>query len=719
MKYVCFVSLLVLAQSALLDVDPESLAMRVIRARKGQVGTNRAHKRLRTKHVALHKPVQHAPVRQEDLDIDAEDPAHLMLKTMIAADPPVNNMTFDDTDSAIDAVKDQLKQEFLYQTGAADQVVKDAYNRCGLHAKKAFLKGAAEHADFCGQWTSMEDTRNGWSDKRAECEGSWQDKMCSELEAQNCVVKGQDSFNQGNLQSCLTGAFMTSMKSFYDECDKDRADYQGQHDATLAACQAFRDQHLAICPAFDDCWEDATALAGGEQPAVTNSRNALNEALCLLDRVKCFTASLSADNTQNINEKCPESSYVSSGSCGSIAAHTVYTEDLENCQDWVDSRMPMPDESPCTTDNSTGTTEFKDAENICADPPVYTRFPKSFVDPFSSCPAVKWDESSSSNIDQQTPSQPYKKSGDSWNSMAWDTNAEITPASFVNGIRFRCSPGKYQMIGLQNADKSNAGSHSYGHADYLMYCVINGVIQIYERGSHIGDFGKFDADTEFEVSYKKSSKKIQYSTRLAGGDWQNVREVAPFDNSEEFRLVYTPYSHGSTIYDLQYMCDPLPQVTVSGSQYIDKSNAGVLVKTAGGGWHYNVRDSTTKITASSRVRGVSFKCDPTSKHHMAGFVSSSESWSDGTSYGNLDFAFYCDYGHVRVYENGGHKNTKSPSAYSAQDVMGVTVTSEGKVDYSVNGEVFYTSTVTPNFPLEFAYTPHCVGSTLLDLMYTS
>ena len=87
--------------------------------------------------------------------------------------------------------------------------------------------------------------------------------------------------------------------------------------------------------------------------------------------------------------------------------------------------------------------------------------------------------------------------------------------------------------------------------------------------------------------------------------------------------------------------------------------------------------------------------------------------NNNVSYTDIDYAFYLTSGgNLLVYENGANRGNWG--AYSSGDTLRVAVVGNS-VRYIQNGNIVYTSTVTPTLPLYVDMSLHTVGATLKDI----
>merc|ERR1711871_219815 len=135
------------------------------------------------------------------------------------------------------------------------------------------------------------------------------------------------------------------------------------------------------------------------------------------------------------------------------------------------------------------------------------------------------------------------------------------------------------------------------------------------------------------------------------------------------------------------------------------------------GWN---ADSISKGEIKKAGAGMSFKwCGAYNQVACQGWImmglTRKSDAKQSTSYNTGDFFFYIAANNLYVYENGGNK--AGIGAYSKNDVFGVRVNAQNKVEYTVNGNVKYTSTQTPVYPLVVDSSFHTDGKAY-DIKWT-
>jgi hypothetical protein len=135
-------------------------------------------------------------------------------------------------------------------------------------------------------------------------------------------------------------------------------------------------------------------------------------------------------------------------------------------------------------------------------------------------------------------------------------------------------------------------------------------------------------------------------------------------------------------------------------------NGNSLTKTAGTGWA-NAGAASTKAIASGDGY-MEFTATEVNTHRMCGLGNG----DTDQNYIDIDYAVYAQSnGTVAVYEDGYSKGAFG--AYVAGDRFRVAIEG-GVVKYRKNGTLFYTSTVTPTYPLLVDSALYTNGATITN-----
>jgi len=125
--------------------------------------------------------------------------------------------------------------------------------------------------------------------------------------------------------------------------------------------------------------------------------------------------------------------------------------------------------------------------------------------------------------------------------------------------------------------------------------------------------------------------------------------------------------------------------------------AGALRKATGGtAWNAAAASwYAIKANDTTNIKGVSMVALQDDKEAMFGLRHGANA---GTSYTDIDFAMcFTSTGQIQVYEGGKSKGTYG--TYGTNSLGRVVLGTSGRVQYVVDGEIRYTSTSLPEFPL--------------------
>ena len=270
----------------------------------------------------------------------------------------------------------------------------------------------------------------------------------------------------------------------------------------------------------------------------------------------------------------------------------------------------------------------------------------------------------------------------------WNANAESIGSIPGDGyVEFTTSETNTHKMGGLTHSVSGSG---YATIDYAFYLVADGTIDIYEGGTLVNHgFGSYAAGDVFRVQVTGG-----VVTYLKNGSLLYTSPGTP-----TFPLVFdgSLYSTGATLDNVSltsssFWNGPIG-VAVSGQSIVDFGNQG---------WGSGVAYTTPVLDGDGYVE---FSPGEVSTHKMAGLVNS----SGGHAYAIYLDANAGDQG-VEIFEDNV-EISEAFGSYAAGDVFRVQVTG-GVVTYHHNGSLFYTSTLTPTFPLSFNATLYDTGTTV-------
>ncbi len=142
-------------------------------------------------------------------------------------------------------------------------------------------------------------------------------------------------------------------------------------------------------------------------------------------------------------------------------------------------------------------------------------------------------------------------------------------------------------------------------------------------------------------------------------------------------------------------------VTISGN---------TITKTGANGWDgsaYSVDefDGLSDFAVEFEVNSVA------DQRNMFGLNSD---WTTNTSYNTIDFAIYQVNNYVQIYENGANKGSFNTNTFAVGAKLGVRYLN-GKIEYTVNGDIVYTSTNSPTFPMRIDTSIHRQNDALSNI----
>lgn len=233
-----------------------------------------------------------------------------------------------------------------------------------------------------------------------------------------------------------------------------------------------------------------------------------------------------------------------------------------------------------------------------------------------------------------------------------------------------------KVAGLSNGD-SNV---SYTDIDFGLYLNNSGMVRVFEAGNAVGTFGSYVAGDVFRVqttggvvTYLKNGNVIYTSSGTP--TFPLLVDTALFNTGATLQSVTLHTGTGTSFWQNVF------GVTANNNN---------LTKQGPNGWSNAGASTTATISGDGYVEFTTAENNTT----KAAGLSNGDS---NLSYTDIDFAIYLTAsGIVRVFENGNAMGNFG--TYTAGDVFRAQTTG-GVVTYLKNGNVFYTSSGTPTFPL--------------------
>ena len=290
------------------------------------------------------------------------------------------------------------------------------------------------------------------------------------------------------------------------------------------------------------------------------------------------------------------------------------------------------------------------------------------------------------------------KEGTGWNSGATSKRAMTKVDDEVAGISADCDQtDKSMMLGLNSGSTNDVDSE----IDFGIVCD-NGMIRISEHGVvRDEDFGSYYPGETFQVSV------------LASGVVAYYKDGAQFSTSKHspaFPLYATVRfnSHGASLSRVNWVKkiveggNDLQLVKWTNLRGVTTANKlGYLKRTTGGhGWNEGAYSARAITKVGDEIRGISADCMRRDRRLMFGL--SHRPWVNH-DFRTIDFAIDCDPGNrwskpsIYVVESGSRKKTLAPLVPG--ETAQIALNDDGFIAYYVDGELKYTSTKRPSFPL--------------------
>ncbi len=271
-------------------------------------------------------------------------------------------------------------------------------------------------------------------------------------------------------------------------------------------------------------------------------------------------------------------------------------------------------------------------------------------------------------------------------------------AGAVSTRRIRSRDGFAEFSAVETSTKRAAGlsngdtDKTAADIDFALVLNANSTVEVQEAGVSRGSFGFYATGDRLRVEvragvvvYLKNGLPLYSST---------VPPVYPLWADTAL------YDTGATLSDL--VVSELIWTTANGVT----TSAGSLTKTGSSGWNAGAASTASFASGDGFVE---FTASETSTTRACGLADQDASYDPA----EIDFAIQLQSNaDVRVYESGTLRGTFG--SYAPGDRFRVEVRL-GQVVYRKNGIVFYTSAVTPPYPLSVDTTFDTPGSTLREV----
>ncbi len=249
---------------------------------------------------------------------------------------------------------------------------------------------------------------------------------------------------------------------------------------------------------------------------------------------------------------------------------------------------------------------------------------------------------------------------------------------------------KRRAAGLSRGDSDQ----SLTDIDFALVLNANATVEIQEGGVSQGTFGSYSSNDRFRVEV--SAGAVKY---YRNGGLLFTSSASPFLPL----LADTAFDDtGSTLTDV--VVGDLIWTNASGVS----TSGNSLVKTGSAGWNAGAASTASFASGEGFVE---FSAVETNTNRMCGLGHDDTGYDDA----DIDFAIrVTDTASVQVYESGTLRG--SFGTYAPGDRFRVEVQA-GTVKYRKNGVVFYTSAVSPTYPLAVDTSLDTPGATLGEVQF--
>jgi hypothetical protein len=255
---------------------------------------------------------------------------------------------------------------------------------------------------------------------------------------------------------------------------------------------------------------------------------------------------------------------------------------------------------------------------------------------------------------------------------------------------------------LENITVSNTG---YGRFRANVLGLSNVNYQWTLNGTNVGSNSATYTNTSLTTGDSIVCILSINSTQDCGVDTTFASNIITIeDNTPSKNVIFSVRNDSIITPSCKYAYEEVSWQTISGLALTSSTNN--IQKTGGtnawnaGGFSYN------KVENGGFMQTI---VNETNTNRMIGLNSTNVN----VSYTDIDYAFYLiNGGELRIYENGSNMGTWG--SYSTGDTMRISVV-DNEVRYIQNGNIVYTSLVSPSLPLYVDMSLNTVGATLEEI----
>ncbi|MCB5191276.1 hypothetical protein LG198_11110, partial [Methylobacillus arboreus] len=278
---------------------------------------------------------------------------------------------------------------------------------------------------------------------------------------------------------------------------------------------------------------------------------------------------------------------------------------------------------------------------------------------------------------------------------AWGDADAISMESFTGGAYVSAQAGQTNLAGMFGLNADPTANKSYNTLDYAWYPTSTGILQIYENGTHRGDFGTYTTSDILAIEYVGS--EVRY---LKNG--VIMRTVSDVGVDRNFYFDSSFNSVGFSLNNILF--------GNSAANATDINFNTTAINKVGG----NAAWDTDAYSSHFYTNGayVSAQAGQTNSAGMFGLNSDP---TTNKSYDTLDYAWYpTSSGILQIYENGAHKGDFG--SYTTSDILAIEYVGT-EVRYLKNGAVIRTVDTTANRTFYFDSSFHNHYFTLNNLKF--
>lgn len=311
--------------------------------------------------------------------------------------------------------------------------------------------------------------------------------------------------------------------------------------------------------------------------------------------------------------------------------------------------------------------------------------------------------------------------GNAWNGEANSLEFPIKKKSKIRGIEWTVvtNTGKYWVVGLADPTAANKDK-GYNNIPFGIYGHSNGYYYIYENGKNIaGHFGKMAPESVFSI-YLNKFNEIEYSLNGKAFYTSKKKPNLPLGVDTSFYTMLTmlkdfKWTGGVTKEKMEKIVPGKLVEMTAFKKVIAGESKGEYEKNQDSGetWDAHMH-SKGAFKEKDEVQGFSFRPRQTNKYINIGLNVKQQ--NQKSSWNDISFAIYL-YANGYVYASEAGKNVMRYGKYNTNDVMTLSVNGDLRIEYRINGNLFYVSRKQVAYPMYLDAQFYTKGSRIKDLKW--